>query len=163
MKKLYILLLTLVSTCIFLPGCAESECPLTTISVARFNFLDSRSHAAVTFKNGVTVTGIAIIDDTLNIDTLFNKAQNYMSIPLSYTNQTTYVMHYTETMRDTIEVTHKNIPYVSDIECGAMMFYEIEKLRYTTNALDSVTLVNPKITNEETTNFNIYYRASDAG
>ena len=85
-----------------------------------------------------------------------------MSIPLSYTNQTTYVMHYTETMRDTIEVTHKNIPYVSDIECGAMMFYEIEKLRYTTNALDSVTLVNPKITNEETTNFNIYYRASDA-
>jgi hypothetical protein len=42
------------------------------------------------------------------------------------------------------------------------MYYQIESLRYTTNALDSVVLINPKVTNEETTNFNIYYRTSDA-
>ena len=63
---------------------------------------------------------------------------------------------------DTIELKHKNIPYASDIECVAMMFYEVESYRYTTNALDSVKLVNPKVTNEETINFNIYYRASNA-
>jgi hypothetical protein len=65
-------------------------------------------------------------------------------------------------MRDTIEVTHQNIPFVSNIECGTIMYYQIESLRYTTNALDSVVLINPKVTNEETTNFNIYYRTSDA-
>ena len=71
-------------------------------------------------------------------------------------------MHYTERMRDTIEVTHRNIPFVSHIECGAVMHYEVENLRYTTNALDSVTIVNSQIDNEEKTNFNIYYRVADA-
>ena len=102
------------------------------------------------------------IDGIADVDTVFNKAESYMSVPLSYTDRTTYVIHYTETMRDTIEVKHRNIPFASDIECPVMMFYEVENLRYTTNALDSIQLVNPKITNEETINFNIYYRASSA-
>ena len=104
----------------------------------------------------------ATIDGIADVDTVFNKAESYMSVPLSYTDRTTYVIHYTETMRDTIEVKHRNIPFASDIECPVMMFYEVENLRYTTNALDSIQLVNPKITNEETINFNIYYRASSA-
>ncbi|MBO5000829.1 MAG: hypothetical protein J6C58_08370, partial [Bacteroidaceae bacterium] len=80
---------------------------------------------------------------------------------LSYTDRTTYVMHYSETLRDTIQLTHKNIPFVSDIECGSMMFYKVEQVAYTTNVLDSVTLVNPDINNEEKKNFNIYYRTAD--
>ena len=108
------------------------------------------------------MTGIATIADTLNVDTLFNQAKDHITVPLSYTNKTTYVMHYTERMRDTIEVTHRNIPFVSNIECGAVMHYEVENLRYTTNALDSVTIVNSQIDNEEKTNFNIYYRVADA-
>lgn len=162
MKKASVFLITLLAVFSLLAGCGESNCPLTTVSLARFTFLDSRTHSPVSFNTGVTVTGIADIDGKLKIDTVFNQAQNYMSVPLSYTNKTTYVMHYTETMRDTIEVTHKNIPFVSDIECSAMMFYNVENIRYTTNALDSVTLVNPKVTNEERNNFHIYYRAADS-
>ena len=112
--------------------------------------------------NGATVTGTIWMDGTATTDTVFNKAESYMSVPLSYTDRTTYVIHYTEIMRDTIELKHKNIPFVSDIECPAMMFFEVESMRFTTNALDSVTLVNPKITNEERINFNIYYRAASA-
>lgn len=161
MKKISLFLIAFLSTCLLFPGCEEGDCSLTSISLARFNFLDSRTHAPVTLTEGVTVTGIATIADTLNIDTVFNQAQTYMSVPLSFTNKTTYVMHYTELIRDTIELVHQNIPFVSNIECGATMFYEIESIRYTTNALDSVTLVNPRITNEEKTNFHIYYRATD--
>ena len=146
-----------------LSGCGnEAECPLNSVSLARFNFMDSKTHVGVKLTNGATVTGIAISDGKAEVDTVFNKAESYMSVPLSYTDQTTYVIHYTETMRDTIALKHKNIPYASDIECVAMMFYEVESYRYTTNALDSVKLVNPKVTNEETINFNIYYRASNA-
>lgn len=152
-----------LTTCILLPGCGgEPECPLNSVSLARFEFRDSKTHAAVQLTNGATVTGIALVDGKLNVDTVFNLAQNYMSVPLSYTDRTTYVIHYTETMRDTIELTHRNIPFVSDIECPTMMFYEVESMRYTTNALDSVKLVNPQITNEERINFNIYYRAASA-
>ena len=98
---------------------------------------------------GAMITGIITVGDTLDIDTVFNQAKSYMSVPLSYTDRTTYVMHYNETLRDTIRIIHKNIPYVSDIECGAMMFYHVEKMEYTTNVLDSVILVNPDINNEE--------------
>lgn len=145
------------------PGCGgEPECPLNTISMARFEFLDSKTHASVSITSGALVTGIALIDGKMDIDTVFNQAQSYMSVPLSYTDQTTYVIHYTETMRDTIRLKHKNIPFSNDIECPVMMFFEVESMSYTTNALDSVKLINPEITNEEKINFHIYYRASDA-
>lgn len=146
-----------------LPGCGgEPECPLNSTSLARFEFLDSRTHASVKLTNGATVTGIATIDGKTEEETVFNQAESYMSVPLSYTDRTTYVIHYTETMRDTIVLKHKNIPFVSDIECPALMFYEVEDMSYTTNALDSVKLVNAKITYEEAINFHIYYRAADA-
>ncbi len=153
-----LLAIILAFTC----GCEEDPCSLSSQSLARFDFCDSQTHKAVSLTQGVTVTGIATIADTLHVDTLFNLADSYMSLPLSYTHRTTYVMNYTELMRDTIEVTHRSIPFVSDIECPAMMKYEVQEVKYTTNALDSVKTVNPQITHEETTNFYIYYRVADA-
>lgn len=162
MKKASFLILTLITICLGGQSCGESDCSLTTISYAHFDFLDSKTHASVQITNGATITGIIESGDSILTDTLFNLAQTSMSLPLSYTNQTTYVMHYSETLRDTIEVKHKTIPFVSDIECGTMVHYYVEGLRYTTNALDSVVLINPEITNEERKNFNIYYRTSDS-
>ena len=160
MKKL-IFLLIFGLTLIY--GCGgEPECPLNSTSLARFEFLDSKTHASVKLTNGATVMGIATIDGVMEADTVFNQAESYMSVPLSYTDQTAYVIHYTETMRDTIVLKHKNIPFVSDIECPALMFYEVEGMTYTTNALDSVKLVNARITYEEAINFHIYYRATGA-
>ena len=158
-RHLTITLLALLT--VLFSGCGESDCPLTTQSVARFDFLDSKTHQTVGLTNGATISGLVYVDNQLRTDTVFNQAQSYMSLPLSYTNQTTFVMHYTETLRDTIELTHKNIPYVKDIECGSMMFHEVESMQYTTNVLDSVVLVNPNINNEEKTNFYIYYRTAD--
>lgn len=163
MKKISFLILPLiVACCISIQSCGESDCSLTTNSYARFDFLDSKTHAAVKISNGVTVTGISQVNDSLLVDTLFNLAESSMSLPLSYTSRTTYVMHYSETLRDTIEVKHKTTPFVSNIECGTVMHYYVDGLRYTTNALDSVVLINPEITNEEKKNFNIYYRATDS-
>ena len=161
MKKTIIGLIAVISCLLY--GCGgEAECPLNYVSLARFDFLDSKMHAPVKMTHGATITGTIWMDGTAKTDTVFNQAKSYMSVPLSYTDRTTYVIHYTETMRDTIELKHKNIPFVSDIECPAMMFFEVEDVRYTTNALDSVKLVNPKITNEERINFYIYYRVASA-
>lgn len=162
MKKIPFYILLLIGLCGFVQGCGESECPLTTVSYARFDFLDSKTHAAVGFTQGVTITGISQVEGELLEDTLFNLAQSSMSLPLSYTDKTSYVIHYSETLRDTIEVMHKNIPFVSDIECGTLMHYQVDRFRYTTNALDSVVLINPEITHEEKKNFNVYYRVTES-
>ena len=161
MKKILTLLVPFLMCCLLIQSCGESDCSLSTISYARFDFLDSKTHKSVTLTNGATITGIITIDDTMIVDTVFNRAESYMSVPLSYTDQTIYVIHYTETLRDTIQLTHKNIPFVNDIECGSMMFYQVEEFSYTTNVLDSVILANPEINNEEKKNFNIYYRTAD--
>ena len=161
MKKTIIGLIAIISCLLY--GCGgEAECPLNYVSLARFDFLDSKMHAPVKMTHGATITGTIWMDGTAKTDTIFNQAESYMSVPLSYTDRTTYVIHYSETMRDTIELKHKNIPFVSDIECPALMFYEVEDMSYTTYALDSVKLVNPKITNEERINFYIYYRVASA-
>lgn len=161
LKTIFSVLLVLLI--VLLPSCGgEPECPLNSTSLARFEFLDSKTHASVKLTNGATVTGIATVDGVAEADTVFNQAESYMSVPLSYTDQTAYVIHYTETMRDTIVLKHKNIPFVSDIECPALMFYEVEGMTYTTHALDSVKLVNARITYEEAINFHIYYRATSA-
>lgn len=176
MKKLpAIILLFPILTGVMMQSCGESNCPLTTTSFAHFDFLDGATHSSVKFTEPVTVTGFIIADvvvrqtlpdgtvketlvkDSLLNDTVYNKAESSMSLPLSYTSKTTFVMHYTEKMRDTIEITHQNIPYLSNIECGTMMFYKVESIKYTTNHLDSIVTVNPDINNEEKRNFNIYY------
>ena len=162
MKKIFTLLFPFLMCCLLIQSCGESDCSLSTISYARFDFLDSKTQKSVTLTNGATITGIITIDDTMIVDTVFNRAESYMSVPLSYTNQTIYVIHYSETLRDTIQLTHKNIPFVNDIECGSMMFYQVEEFSYTTNVLDSVILANPEINNEEKKNFNIYYRTADS-
>ena len=115
MKKTIIGLIAVISCLLY--GCGgEAECPLNYVSLARFDFLDSKMHAPVKMTHGATITGTIWMDGTAKTDTVFNQAESYMSVPLSYTDRTTYVIHYSETMRDTIELKHKNIPFVSDIE-----------------------------------------------
>ncbi|EIY82549.1 hypothetical protein HMPREF1058_00441 [Phocaeicola vulgatus CL09T03C04] len=156
-------------------SCGESDCPLTTNSFAHFDFLDAETHQAVKFSPAFDVTGFittdvivrdtledgtikeTVVKDSLMNDTIFNKAESSMSLPLSYTSKTTYVLHYTEKMRDTITLIHQNIPYLQNIECGTMMFYKVEDIKYTTYNLKSIEIVNSDINNEEKKNFNIYY------
>ncbi|MDE5678213.1 DUF6452 family protein [Phocaeicola sp.] len=178
MKKLSAMMPTiLIAASILATGCGESDCPLTTNSFARFDFLDEQTHHTVKFNQGFNVTGFittdvtlrdtledgtikeTLVKDSLINDTIFNKAESSMSLPLSYTSKTTYVLHYTERMRDTIVITHQNIPYLQNIECGTMMFHHVEDVQYTTWNLRSIEIVNPDIDNEEKRNFNIYYIA----
>lgn len=181
MKRLPALILLLLAAASTLTqSCGESDCPLTTNSFAHFDFLDEETHQAVKFNTPFDVTGFitadvtirdtlddgsikeTIVKDSLMNDTIFNKAESSMSLPLSYTSKTTYVLHYTEKMRDTIVVTHQNIPYLQNIECGTMMFYKVENITYTTYHLRSIEIVNPDINNEEKKNFNIYYMVNAA-
>jgi hypothetical protein len=166
MKRIYTrgaILLTGLATlaAILLPaaGCNDNSCPLTTISYAHFDFRGSTSNAAVSYTNAMTVAGYPM-DYEDRTDTIYNAEAGLssLSLPLSYTPQTTFVLHYTDVMKDVITVHHRNIPFVSDIECGTMMFYEIESIDYTTNAIDSIVVKNADINNEEKQNFIIYFR-----
>jgi hypothetical protein len=142
-----------------LTGCNDNNCPLTTISYAHFDFYGSTSKGAVAWTNAMTVAGYPM-DDVKQTDTIYNAEASLssLSLPLSYTERTTFVLHYSDLMKDYITVSHQPIPYVSDIECGTMMFYHVESIDYTTNAIDSIVVKNADINNEEKQNFIIYFR-----
>jgi hypothetical protein len=151
--------LTALALAVSLTGCYNNSCPITTISYAHFDFYGSTSQQKVAWTSAMTVAGYPM-DDAEQTDTIYNAESSLssLSLPLSYTTQTTYILHYTELMKDEITVRHRNIPFVSDIDCGTMMFYEIESIDYTTNAIDSIVVKNADINNEEKQNFIIYFR-----
>lgn len=133
MKRLpAIILLLLITVSTLMQSCGESDCPLTTNSFAHFDFLDAETHQAVKFSPAFDVTGFittdvivrdtledgtikeTVVKDSLMNDTIFNKAESSMSLPLSYTSKTTYVLHYTEKMRDTIILIHHEYPLLAE-------------------------------------------------
>ncbi len=153
----------LTAVVVLTAGCGETACTLTTQSFAHFDFMDSETHRPVTLSPAFDVRGSVITEDGVKQDSLvYNAASTNMSLPLGFTNKTTYTLHYTETMIDVIEVTHKNIPYLENVECGTIMRYIVEDVKYTTNHLDSIVIVNPDINNEEKRNFIIYYRSNSS-
>jgi hypothetical protein len=58
-------------------------------------------------------------------------------------------------------LTHRNIPYFINLDCGTMMFYEVTGAETTTRMLDSLVITNPNIDNYEKENFKIYFTISD--
>lgn len=174
--KNIIILLFLFTTSLLIYSCNEDTCPLNTVSLAHFDFADAKNGKSITLTNPVNVTGFIIADVTLKdtladgtiketivkdsviSDTLYNSATTSLSLPMSYTGKTNYVIHYNETMKDTIVVNYKVIPFLENIACGTLMFYYVNSFTYTNNVIDSVALTNPDIKNEEKRNFTIYYR-----
>ena len=165
MKKTisFILFLFTIAISLGLNSCSESNCALGTVPAAHFDFLSSDKHQPLALTSEITVSASTMIRDSIEYDTIYNAISNInsLSLPLSYSTKTTYIIHYTDLLMDKIEVTHRPIPFVSEIECGVLIFHEIEDIQYTTNALDSIVIVNKEITNEERTNFHIYYTIAE--
>ena len=102
------------------------------------------------------------VQDSLVSDTLINKEAGASSfeLPFSYGTHTRFVFIYRSLERryagtDTINIEHRNIPYFTNLDCGSMMFYEVTKVENTRHRLDSLTITNPNIDNNEKENFKI--------
>lgn len=178
MRRLPIIaLLVLVAGCL-MPGCSDNDCDLVTNSMARFIIADQNGNP-LKFTTNISVSAMTqadvkkevtqpdgsikevIVYDSLIVDTLINQeaVEGFFSIPLSYNEYTSYVIHYDEKLRDTIKVEHEPRPYFTDLDCGALTFYTVKGISYTSHMLDSVIITNAEIDNYEKENFRIYYTA----
>ena len=116
-----------------------------------------------TLDNGEIVE--RIVEDSVINDTLINKESSLSTfkVPLSYSDQTTFIINYNGEQQDYITIKHRNIPYFMSVDCGTMMFYEVTGAESTTRMLDSLVITNPNIDNNEKENFKIYFTiAADA-
>lgn len=186
MKKLPIILSLLFLACLYFSGCEVENCPPNTMSYAYFALVDQHGRSFNT-SDTITIVGQTHVDivvydtlsdgtlqartvqDSLVSDTLINKEAGASSfeLPFSYNTHTRFVFIYHSLERrfsgtDTINIEHRNIPYFINLECSSMMFYEVTKVENTRHRLDSLTITNPNIDNNEKENFKIYFTVLDA-
>ena len=179
MKKLpAIFSFIFILACCF-QACEVENCPPNALSYAHFTFVDQHGRQVTptdpTSVYGVIKADVVVLDslpdgtvvervvhDSLVTDTLINQEQNMKSfkVPLSYSNETKFILDYGGKRQDYIIVQHRNIPYFMNTDCGTMMFHEVTGV---TNSLgiDSIQIINPNIDNYEKENFKIYFTVVD--
>lgn len=107
--------------------------------------------------NNLTVYGIGAPNDSAIIR---NTSASQVYLPFRITAPSTkYVLDYNsdDIENDTITFNYDIIPYFESRECGAMYNFNITSWEYTQNAIDSVTILNPRITNSDVVSINIYF------
>ena len=111
---------------------------------------------------GLTVMGIGAPGDSLLVD---STAVNEVYLPLRATVvSTSYALRRWVTLAtvntricDTISLDYDPIEFFHSIECGAMYNFDINSVKYTTNGIDSVVLLNRLVTNSKTPVLRIYF------
>ena len=135
-------------------ACSESDCSLSGRPSVRFAFVNSLDHAPVSLFDSLTVTALGTDSVLVNRE----RGIDHLTLPLDYSaGTTTFVLHYSRFLRDTITVAHTNHPHFISIDCGISMFYHLDGLEHTSILLDSIQLVNPDIDDNEKNNYRIYY------
>lgn len=180
MKKLPFLLFILWIAVLFFPACEVENCPPNTMSYIKFSFVNQHGkavqlidttsiigmiHADVTVYDTLDDGTIKeeVVYDSLIHDTLINRevGASGFEVPLSYSDKTSFILAYLHAKPDTIHISHRNIPYVTNLDCGTMMLYEIQQATSTRHQLDSIQIINPNIDNNEKENIKIYFTVTD--
>ncbi|MCF0159484.1 MAG: hypothetical protein HUJ99_01720 [Bacteroidaceae bacterium] len=145
--------------CIALVGCSEANCPLNNSVYATWSFYKEDQ--------------LYKLNDTLNIylqvngqDSLVaNRLNNvsYIGIPMSYYNSADTLTFEVKTSshrvyKDIVIVHKENVPHFNSPECGAWVEHYIQNTELTHNDLDSITVTNPKVDNNEAENFRVYFK-----
>lgn len=169
MKKtsLYIIMCFAAISLIF-SSCEEDNAPMQKRAFACFRFMSSQRHTPLKFTAPLTVTATAYVNGPDTVEVIKDQGDlDQLMLPLSFSDSTVYAIHYpriegaAKGVVDTICVRHQPVPYVGKIDWGMMMFYNVESISYSSNALDSIKIVNRNINNEEKVNFNIYYTVAE--
>ena len=141
---------------LILTACGETtDCSLTGRPSLRFNFGDSTLNA----KKPDTLTVVAL-NTVVGDSVILNKQvkATYAILPLSYVySETVFVFKYSKTLCDTIWVTHTNIEHFLSMNCGVVMYYKIESIKHTKNAIDSVAIINSGVDTNEKENIRVFY------
>lgn len=143
-------------------GCNTSGCVDMRSSTPRADFMSSETQRGISLDS-LEVTGIGAPGDSV----LYTESQRLTSIYLPMppdVNAVSWRIAYMQSelaaygIADTISYSFERSPWFAGEDCGAMYRYRIKTLSYTTNLIDSVTIVDSLVVNIDQPTFNIYFR-----
>ncbi len=138
-------------------GCTENQ---SSIPLAGFYAVETGEAIAI---SQLDIYGIGASGDSLLLEGFSTAKQIYL--PLRSTqNNTAFCFHYTQfgdsitAYNDTIWFEYETTPYFVSEECGAMFQYKITSLRHTNIIIDSISLIDPYITNIDVERIKIFFK-----
>ena len=139
-----------------LTSCSSIECPLETTVETRYAVPD-------TLKDTLWVwTPRADGQDTLLLNRGVNLTQ--FALPLSYQHpEDTLIFYIADTLHhwtiDTVYLKKDDYPHFESVDCNTQFFHRLTAVRSTGHAIDSITIVNPSVTYDQTaTHINIRFK-----
>ena len=140
-------------------SCGDNSCYDNGNSLPLATFYVGDSQQTV---SGLTIMGIGVPGDSLLADSSSLK-EIYLPLRTSVTT-TAYKVSRWITISDTkaqtidtITFDYQPIEFFHSIECGTMFNFDIKRLTYTTNGIDSVVLLTPLVTNSPTPALRIHF------
>lgn len=144
-------------------SCNTSGCTDNQSALPLAGFYSSSTKSAITLRD-LTITGEGAPGDSALYGANESLSEVYLPFRSTQTS-TAYLFSYqldsVTTVTDRIAFTYSSEPYFASEECGAMYYYRINSLSYTTNIIDSVTIVDSLVTNTNLQRLHIYFRTSD--
>ena len=136
---------------ILLTSCFEVECVNRPQIQVNTVFYDYETKKPATPEN-VTLYGM---DNPVKL--YDNQRTQSALLPLKVSdNETIFIIEINDTA-DTIQFVHSNYLQLISKECGYLMFHKIDTLYFTTNEIDSISLINREITPQKIDNVAIFY------
>ena len=152
-RRIYFLFVT--GFCLIYFSCeSEESCEQSTVTALNAGFYsiqDSLPEAASV--DGFTVYGIGRADSLI-----YDQANSVSSfdLPLSSSCDTTGFVFTLGTETDTIRFLYYRELHLLSMECGFATYYYIERIDNTSNVIDSISVVNEKVTTGDDENIQIY-------
>ena len=134
-----------------LTSCSSIDCPVNSLVLTQYQFTSSDGQV-LTLLDTLTVA----MTRKDGSDTLFNKGTQLSTfyLPISYSHpEDQLVFHFDGDSlhwTDTLWVKKDDIPHFESVDCNASFFHKLTGIRCTHNLLDSVVIINPSVTNDET-------------
>ena len=152
---------TLVLLALTFAACNNDSCYDNGSSLPLASFYMGNTQQSI---YGLSIMGIGVPGDSLLADAQALK-EAYLPLRANATSTSYAVWRmFTAgtdelTVRDTITLNYKAVPYFHSAECGAMYNFDINQVSHTTHGIDSVVLLTPLITNSRMPALRIHFTA----
>lgn len=146
-------------------SCNNSECYDNQNSLPLAGFYSSEATPKAITLDSITILGAGAPGDSILQDSVRNISEAYLPFRIDQ-DSTTYVIYYLQGVLgqygiyDIITFNYDIVPMFVSSACGAVYYYKIKSIDYTTNIIDSVVCPTGEITNANIENLKIYFRVS---
>jgi hypothetical protein len=142
-----------------LGSCSDDTCydNVSSLPLATFYLGEKQQQVS-----GLTIMGLDVPGDSLLAS---SSTLNEIYLPLrASVGSTAFTISrqvengsYSAVLHDTVTFSYDAVPFFHSIECGAMYNFNIKRVEYTCNGIDSVVMMTTTVTNSKSPALRIYF------